>query len=64
MASGSSFNNSPARTSGIPGNVSGDTVFDPQRMLGAVFHRKIMIGGLVLVGLALSLLYVILTSIN
>lgn len=58
MANRPPSHNGPEAPAGAPGGVPGGTLFDPHRMLAAILRRKIMIGGLMLIGLALSLLYI------
>ena len=58
MARTSSLHPGHEISSGVQGHLPGETLFDPRRMLGAIFRRKIMIGGLMLIGLGLSLLYI------
>ena len=58
MASGTPLNHRPEPASGVQGQPPVGMLFDPQSVLGAIVRRKIMISGLMLIGLGLSLLYI------
>jgi capsular exopolysaccharide synthesis family protein len=58
MASGTPLHHGPDPSSGVQGHPPVGIFLDPHRLLAAIVRRKIMIGGLMLIGLCLSLVYI------